>query len=466
MRISKYDKFINENVVYAKSILNRNKITADSPEYQDYLKIREICGNDNGYVGILTKLRFIDGVTDMEEIESIFHVLKNSKFDFAKLNRLTYNEILDLFYNELSGSDKDKKDLELIFKDDQYSYYRVYTYEGILKIGSPSWCLKTKSNWDRYQEKYPEQWVAIDNRYIKNIITPENNYLSEYKPSMGYHRYGISISKNTGKFVAFSDSNHDMLLTPTSWTFYGVMNTIFNLMRGIKKSYYEYMEGMTKCTERLHKINDIKNLNDVLHIPKEDKTNIGDKDEVYVKFSKSYSFPPILFILNEFYPRMLVLTKSDKIELEPAEFKIDSEVGGIISDYASRSDDLLYGGIKLKLGEIAIQDIENHKSFIKLIGKWAVFKRNENYHIVINTDISNYQLATFGLDKASKKVEDPFYFYIDIENKSAYAIDNKELTQPIIREFFSNKKKDTKIKKDNTVENKDRLKRFKDFLGL
>lgn len=71
---------INENIAYAKSILNKSGVTQESPEYQDYLKIREIVGNDNGYVGILTKLRFVDNVTDMEEIKSIYEILKKQKF--------------------------------------------------------------------------------------------------------------------------------------------------------------------------------------------------------------------------------------------------------------------------------------------------------------------------------------------------------------------------------------------------
>jgi hypothetical protein len=129
-------KRINENVAYAKAILKKSNITTDSPEYADYLSIRKICGFDNGYVGILTKLRFIDGVTDMEELSAIFELLKKGKFDFAKLNKLTYQDIQDIFYQELSGDKDNKKDVELIYKDNEYSYYRVYTHEGILKIGS------------------------------------------------------------------------------------------------------------------------------------------------------------------------------------------------------------------------------------------------------------------------------------------------------------------------------------------
>lgn len=125
---------INENIAYAKSILNKNGITQDSKEYSDYLRIREICGNNNGYVGILTKLRFIDNVSDMDEITSIFDVLKNSNIDINKLNKLSYDDILEMFYDELNNK-VDKSDIELIYKDDSYSYYRVYTYKGIMKIG-------------------------------------------------------------------------------------------------------------------------------------------------------------------------------------------------------------------------------------------------------------------------------------------------------------------------------------------
>ena len=43
------------------------------------------------YVGILTKIRFVDNIDDMEEIQSIFDILKNSKIDITKLNELHKN---------------------------------------------------------------------------------------------------------------------------------------------------------------------------------------------------------------------------------------------------------------------------------------------------------------------------------------------------------------------------------------
>ncbi len=132
-------KKLNENMTYPKSILNKLGILNDSELYNDYLKIREICGVNTGYVGILTKIRFIDNIEDMEEIKSIFDILKNSKIDINKLNKLNYNDILNIFYNEFNN-----KDYELYYQDDEYIYYLVHTYEGILQIDSSTWCLKTK----------------------------------------------------------------------------------------------------------------------------------------------------------------------------------------------------------------------------------------------------------------------------------------------------------------------------------
>ena len=169
----KYIK-INENIALAKSVLRKNNL---SEKDEDYLKIREMVGTDYSYVGILTRLRYVDNVTDMDELKSIYDVLKNSKLDLGKLNKMSYEQILDTFYDQLASTSN--KDFELIYKDNTYSFFRVYTYQGILEIGSPAWCLKTKSHWDDYQSKYPEQWVAIDNRYLKNIVTPNNNYFTD-----------------------------------------------------------------------------------------------------------------------------------------------------------------------------------------------------------------------------------------------------------------------------------------------
>jgi hypothetical protein len=67
---------INENIALAKSILRKSGIEVDSDEYKDYLKIRDIVGKEYAYIGILTRLRFVDNVVDIEELKSIYDVLK------------------------------------------------------------------------------------------------------------------------------------------------------------------------------------------------------------------------------------------------------------------------------------------------------------------------------------------------------------------------------------------------------
>jgi len=71
--IPNFKNYIKENVALSKAILNKQGITTESPEYTDYLKIRDICGNNHGYVGILTRIRFQDGVTD----KLLIQILKN-----------------------------------------------------------------------------------------------------------------------------------------------------------------------------------------------------------------------------------------------------------------------------------------------------------------------------------------------------------------------------------------------------
>ena len=84
---------LNENIAFAKSVLKKQNISPQTEDYKDYLKIRELCGDNHGYVGILTKLRFIDGVKDFDELKSIFDLLKGSKIDFAKMLKLSYQDI-------------------------------------------------------------------------------------------------------------------------------------------------------------------------------------------------------------------------------------------------------------------------------------------------------------------------------------------------------------------------------------
>ncbi len=411
-------KSINENIAYAKSVLNKNGINQDSPEYQDYLKIREICGGNNGYVGILTKIRFVDKIEDMEEIQSIFDVLKNSKIDVNKLNKLSYDQILDMFYTELA-EDKDKdEDLELYYKDSQYSYYKVFTHKGILKIASPSWCLKTKSHWDNYHSKYPEQWVVIDNRYVKNIITPDNNYLDHYRSSKGWVRFGISLNTEDLSYVAFSDNN-DKVRHSDNHTFLGVLFTILNLIKGIKKSFYERFPGCESIgtSKSWVKVVDKERVCNNLNLP---DGHLDDESEIYLFFSKTYSSNVGMLLLGDSLPKAMYATRKN---YDLTFVNLTGFSQNILDEYALKSDDILYVGIKLKKGKITEEEIVKSKQFIGKVDKWLVFDRNDNWYLVVNTQIPTYQLPVYTINDRKYDMDNPLYFYVSKEDYRIYNTD-------------------------------------------
>ena len=423
-------KRINENIAYAKSILNKNGITSDSEEYQDYLKIREICKNKNGYVGILTRIRFVDEIMDMDEIESIFNVLSNSKIDVNKLNRMSYSQILDIFYNEFSENEKDE-DLELVYKDSQYSYFRVYTYKGILRIGSPSWCLKTKSNWDNYTKngRY-HQWVVVDNRYLRNLITPDNNYLKSYHSRKGWIRYGVTInhekllSGTEGKtFVAFSDDNNTMRRHPAAYTFFGVLYTIVNLEFGIKKSWYQNLPGCehVKGTKAWLKVT---NKRDVCHVFNLPDGYLDDQDEIYLVCSETYSSTPVFICLNEKTPIGYYPVNRNKDQGLNFAHLSGGVARKLLEDYALKSNNTLYYGIKHKLGQITEQEVESHKRFIKRIGNWFIFDHNEGWYKIVNADPKRYELPTQTKNAKCWEMGHPFYFYVNKHRNSSNVVYN------------------------------------------
>jgi hypothetical protein len=104
---------VNENIALAKAILNRRGIIQDSSEFGDYLKIREMCQKTPGYVGILTRLRFEDGVSDMDELEHILDTLKEAKIDLGQISKMSYEQILSLVIDKIEQK-SDTKDLEFI----------------------------------------------------------------------------------------------------------------------------------------------------------------------------------------------------------------------------------------------------------------------------------------------------------------------------------------------------------------
>lgn len=406
----KYIK-INENVALAKSILRKNNL---SEKDEDYLKIREMVGTDYSYVGILTRLRYIDNVTDMDELKSIYDVLKNSKLDLGKLNKMSYEQILDIFYDQLTSTSN--KDFELIYKDNSYSFFRVYTYQGILEIGSPAWCLKTKSNWDNYQAKYPEQWVAIDNRYLKNIVTPNNNYFTDtYRNNnKQWVRFGVSLnhnSNNTISWVAHNDNDGSVRGDVSSYTSFGVLQTIINLSAGQKKSYYQKFYQNEYIRDGVFKITDNYTWK---RLGVSAPTN--ENDVSYIYFSKSYSnIPYILRLREDSFPFTRVLNDKPNTLTEVGEG--GSGYNAII-DFTQSKRNVSYVGIRIKQGLITKEEVRKNPRFITEVGKWFVFLWSDTYYLVVDTELT----GTYYIPTINQKGEEfwndkqgnlPSFYFID-----------------------------------------------------
>lgn len=401
---------LNENISLAKSIMKRSGIDSNSPEWGDYLKIREMCGNSHGYVGILTRIRFEDGVTDMDEIRSIFDILKGSKIDLSKLNKMSYSDILDRFYDKFS---KDSSDIEIVFSDSTYTYYSVKTYEGILEIGSPAWCLKTKSNWDLYQSKYPQQWVAIDNRYKNKLLTPKTTTLQTYSPSKGWTRFGFSIKIENDMIIwsGNDDGNRSVQYKPENYTAWGVLSTIFNLASGIKKSYWERFPGcqLIEGSKKLHKIVDLEVALKKLKMENSDLEISGSKYEIYLNLSETYSHLPLILILDEEYPRALYPYKKKTTILPTI---IGGSVGQtIIEDYAKKSKSDLYVGLKLKNG--VISEEEANIGSIGKVDKWLIFDKGDRYLCVNLNPPNKCMIPTLTMIDEGCDIDDPLYFYLN-----------------------------------------------------
>jgi len=444
----KYIK-LNENIALAKSILRKNGITEDN---EDYLKIREMVGTAFSYVGILTRLRFVDNVTDMEELKSIFEVLRDSKLDLGKLNKMSYEQILDTFYDQMTSSSKE--DYELIYKDSTYSFFRVYTYKGILEIGSPAWCLKTKSHWDNYQSKFPEQWVAIDNRYLKNIVTPNNNYFTDaYRnTNKSWVRFGISIKHepdDTISFVAHNDNDDKCEAKPENHTFYGVFFTTLNLSNGNKKSYYQKFLGCDNIKDGVFKINGDKVFTDRL------KVKTPSKDDVnYLLLSKSYSFAPMVLKLRDRSTPILRVFTTNKNKLYLLDIPPENSAGKAITEYVQVPRNTSYIGIRIKLGLITVEQAKDNPQFILQVGKWLVFYWNDDHYIVVDTEPQDYVIPVMDLygneywSNNEKMDILPIFYFIDskkIENVDV-KIDTTE-SQEILRQLSSRNPENPKEEK-------------------
>jgi hypothetical protein len=202
-RLLKYEQIL-ENLAQARAILRRNNLDQSDERFQKIINATE----RDGYTGVLTKYVYSDGI-EIDEVLDLYKGLKEKSINLADIVRLSYDEVVDLVFTEEIDS---SKGIEFMFNHSGYNVYRVRTYEDGLKINSPSWCLKTKSNYNTYTiTRRGRNIVAIKNEYFKNGVlrlpVPDTYYGKNYnnsdKPEI---RFGITIFPH-GNYEFFDDDN-------------------------------------------------------------------------------------------------------------------------------------------------------------------------------------------------------------------------------------------------------------------
>jgi len=456
-----------ENVALAKAIMARRSITQDSPEWADYLKIREMCARTPGWVGLITRLRFVDGVEDLDELESVLEVLVSSGIDSGSLMKLTYDQILDRFHEKLVPKGTELG-YEVVVKDKLYTIYRVHTYEGIMRIGSPAWCLKTRSNWDKYQAEYPYQFVAIHNDWVGKLISPDTNYLGGYSnKARPWVRYGFSLAVSKGQPslpVVFDDDNNNVKLDRwnghrnlSSAISSHVLDDVFHIFLTITN----VVSGdLTPATTRLSWTTLLEPERMTLTLGKS-KAGIANFDMMLpgsrlgqvveaatpgdtVDFIYRFDSSDKLFYLSLlWFPKASTWNHVTGTRPLSVHFARDYTGGWTMGpktqarliDHYSKQQDRHTCGIRLELGLITKQEVESIKGFVARINDWLVFDWGATDYTLINAAPSkgfSVPFMTLTVDTRSPSVP-TLVAWIDKESQAKY--DDESLYSEVRREM-------------------------------
>jgi hypothetical protein len=227
--VNKFD-YIVENVAQARAILSKNRITYDNSVYQEILKTTK----RDGYTGFITKIVFDLGVDKDDAIE-IYYKIKKDLADVGELNKMSKEDVEGILTH-----DENTKGYEYLFTENHYKVFKVDTFEGILSIGSPAWCLKTKSNWDDYTKtRKGMQFVVIQERFIPReailLTVPKEHDGSRYESgSYAKMRFGVTVYPS-GKMDIFDDSNIQLTFNR------GVIsNDRYNFIKSVLEKISEY----------------------------------------------------------------------------------------------------------------------------------------------------------------------------------------------------------------------------------
>lgn len=230
---------------------------------------------------------------------------------------------------------------------------------------------------------------------------------------------------------------------PNSHTSFGVASTIFNLEKGIMKSYYEEFYCCELISDKKyywHKVTENKGFLERLNIKM-----ISLDSTIYVMFSKSYSQHPILFVLENNFFYIFRATRKNKRKDDDLNYTtlVNNLLVSKLEEYAvSNLDKNIYLGIALKLQKITEEEIKSKKDFVKKIDNWFVFDHNKKFYCIVNSNPIDYNISTFTFDDKFHPDKNPLYFYIDKRDKKVYDMVMDVVpnyAKPVIKELFPSK---------------------------
>jgi hypothetical protein len=174
----------------------------------------------------------VDG-EDIDEVFDLYRDLKKHNYDVGKISKLSYEDIISTVYQEVDSETK-KSDIKKLFSKNGYTYFTV-NYEGNLNLGSPAWCLDTKSHWNTYVENEGNtEYVVIRDDKIKGnkvFLSVPNTFTStQYQSKDNSFRYGITVRPDGSIRNLFDDNNNNKRTYDLN---------LSNIVNNIKSLYHE-----------------------------------------------------------------------------------------------------------------------------------------------------------------------------------------------------------------------------------
>ena len=243
---------LNENLTQAKSILTKLGKTKEDD------KFKKIAGftNKDGYIGLITKVVYELGL-DIETAKELYKLLKSKKVDLGNkdIKNIKTEEDVLTYITKLQIPEEEKEDYEYLFEVNGFLVYRVNSYKGIMEIGSPAWCLKTKSHWENYRKQAKSssetiQFVVIHKSFVIDHVSllsvPDNWKTGDsYKSSLPKMRFGITLYPDDEKICIHDDNNLGIKDIDTKFNRF-LLQILYKIIEYGKKEKVEDIEFVKK----------------------------------------------------------------------------------------------------------------------------------------------------------------------------------------------------------------------------